>query len=81
MTRTPDIRHLVVRDVTNYLMLKGLPYLAAEGHANNLLAALEMIAYEAMWEKPAGCVCGGPSDPYHGFCDPCAERRNLTPHH
>lgn len=25
------------------------------------------------WQRPAGCVCGGPADPYHSWCDACQE--------
>lgn len=26
------------------------------------------------WGKPEGCVCGGPSDPYHSWCYACEQQ-------
>lgn len=25
------------------------------------------------WQRPDGCVCGGPNDPYHSWCAACQE--------
>ncbi|AEL19923.1 deoxycytidylate deaminase [Mycobacterium phage Wile] len=36
-------------------------------------AGIERVVYPFEWEKPEGCVCAGPTDPYHGWCDPCSK--------
>lgn len=73
---TPDFRHLVVDDVTKYLMSKcDISEPDARARAEKLMVKVDQIAYAMMWEKPEGCVCAGPSDPYHSWCSACEDRR------
>ncbi len=42
---------------------------------NTAMMAERFAGKPSSWVKPEGCVCAGPSDSYHGWCDACAKQR------
>jgi hypothetical protein len=60
--RTPDFRHLVVRDLTEYFVGRAVPRVDAERRANDLMRLVDRecdkLASVSPYPSNTKCVCG-----------------------
>jgi len=62
-----------VRCVTQYHCGCKMWFYDHDAHVAQEIMKVVMVK-PTVWVRPEGCVCGGPSDPYHSWCNACTEQ-------
>jgi hypothetical protein len=77
-----DDREQVVREFLDWLDGRGLSICNVSNAIFWPITTAELaerfVGKPSSWVRPEGCVCGGPSDPYHGWCSACARQRQAS---